>query len=89
MSIAFAVVKFQIFKVLRTDSASVKRPILGAFWDPTTQLLSDFDEIFTRGSIKNLWKIQIFTEMGDTQSLHFWSNFDPQFLLEEGRNREK
>ena len=26
---------------------------------------------------KNLWKTQI----GDTQSLHFWSNFDRFFLL--------
>ena len=27
--------------------------------------------------LKNFWKIQIFTETGDTQSLQVWSNFDP------------
>ena len=32
---------------------------------------------------KNLWKTQIFTETEDTQSLHFWSNFDPFFPPEE------
>ena len=31
----------------------------------------------------NIWKTQIFTERGDTQSLHFWSNFDPFLPLEE------
>ena len=30
---------------------------------------------------KNLWKLQIFTEIGDTQSLTFRSNFDPRFSL--------
>ena len=38
---------------------------------------------------KNLWKTQIFTEMGDTQSLHFWSNFDPFFPPEDGQNKKK
>ena len=29
----------------------------------------------------NLCKIQIFTEAGDTQNLHFWFNSDPRFSL--------
>ena len=32
---------------------------------------------------KNFLKTQVFTETGDTQSLHFWSNFGPFFPSEE------
>lgn len=28
-------------------------------------------------------------ETGGTQSLHFWSHFDPTFLPEDSRNRKK
>ena len=33
--------------------------------------------------VKKFWRTQIFTETGDTQSLHFWSNFGPFFPPEE------
>ena len=43
-----------------------------------------------RHCFKKILKIQICTEMGRSQSLHFFkflSNFDPAFLHEGGRNR--
>ena len=42
--------------------------------------------LFTRKQkqcFKNIGKTQIFTETGDTQSLYFWSNFDPFFPPKE------
>ena len=39
--------------------------------------------------LQNLWKIWIFTEAGDTQILHIWSNFEPKLPPEDGQNPEK
>ena len=39
--------------------------------------------------LKSFEKIQIFTETGDTQSLHVQPNFDPLFSPEDGQNRKK
>ena len=40
------------------------------------------------GIFKNLRKIQIFTETGDTQSLLFWSDADTLFHPEDGKNKK-
>ena len=37
----------------------------------------------------NIWKTQTFTETGDTQNLHFWSNFDPLFPPKDGLEKKK
>ena len=37
----------------------------------------------TKQCIKNFLKNQIFIATGDTQNLHFWSNFDPILLPED------
>ena len=55
--------------------------------------MPDFATSFTTGSIQGNKNsaLRIFTEAGDTQSLHFWSNFDPFFLLKiaEIKNKKK
>ena len=71
----------------------MKWPVFGAFWALTPpQILSDLDEIFTRGSIQGETKcvLRIFERFktGDTQKLHFWCNFDPPFLSVADRNRK-
>ena len=38
---------------------------------------------------KAFWKNRIFTEAERTQSLHFWSNFDPNLPPDDGRNQKK
>ena len=37
----------------------------------------------TKTSLRIFEKLKIFTETGDTQSLHFWSNFGPFFPLKK------
>ena len=90
ISIAFVVAKLYIFKVFRTDSASMKWPILVGFWAITPpQILLDFAEIFTRGSSQedtnSVWRILEkfkFLQKQEipkiyTFGLHVWSSFDP------------
>ena len=58
-------------------------------WSYLPQKLSDFAQIFTRGSTKgdknSVWiifeKFEFLTETGDTQSLPVFSNFEPNFPL--------
>ena len=97
MNMAFAAVKLQIFKTFRTDSASMKWFFLVAFWALTPPNIVRFWWIFhqrylsrrkKKGIFKNLRKIQIFTETGDTQSLLFWSGVDTLLLPEEGKNKK-
>ena len=38
---------------------------------------------------KAFWKIRISTETGRTQSLSFWSNFNPSLSTEDGRNQKQ
>ena len=42
-----------------------------------------------RNTMQNLWKIGIFTEAGNTQGLHIWSNFEPKLPHEDGQNPGK
>ena len=53
--------------------------------------MPDFATSFTTGTIQGNKNsaLRIFTEAGDTQSLHFWSNFDPFFLLKIAEIKKK
>ena len=50
-SIAFVVVKLQIFKIFHTDSACMKWFFFGVFGLLLPQTLVDYVKIFTRGSL--------------------------------------
>ena len=71
ISIAFAVVKLEIFKVFRIDSAFMKWPPLGGFGPLVPQMLFNFAKILTRCNVpirktqclKNLTKFWILTQM--------------------------
>ena len=81
---------------------AIEHPWNGSFWGrvlgPDSSKYSPILLIFTselvfkeKQSLKNFSKIQIFMEIGRTQSLHFFqflSNFNPIFPHEGGRNRE-
>ena len=53
-SIAYVVLKLNIFKVSCIDSASIKWPLFGIFWLLIPQLLFDLDEIEIWNFFKNL-----------------------------------
>ena len=71
--------------------------LFGGFFDPNfpnyCPILMKFplEVVFKdrQSVVKNFWKIQILTETGDTHNFHFWSNFDPPFLPENGLNQKK
>ena len=96
--IAFLVVKLKILKCFRGDEASMKWLIFDRFWALTApnvlRFCSNLQQSYysrrVRHCFKKFLKIQICTEIGRSQSLHFLkflSNFDPVFLHEGGRNR--
>ena len=96
IDIGFVVVKLKISEVLRTNSASTNSLFWG-FWALIPPIYSNIAKILNRDSTlvnKNtVWKlfgrIRLFTEKGQTQSWHFWSNFDPSFPPKDGQNRKK
>ena len=90
ISIAFAVLKLKTFRVFRIDSASIKGSLFKGFWVLLSQILFNFAEILTRGSLpirqtqclKKLSKIWILIQMGRTQNLQFWSSLGARLMLE-------
>ena len=64
-------------KVLCTDSASTKKPILGGFWALSPPVWSNIAKLLTGGNtlankntenVENVLKIRVFMEKGRTQS---------------------
>ena len=81
ISIAFVVVKVKFFKCLWTHHPW--NPFW-VFWALSPTVWSNFPEIFTKNSISrqkhslnNFSTILIFKDVGRTQCLVIWPNFDP------------
>ena len=51
ISVAFVIVQLKISKVLRTNSASTKQPIIGGFWALTPPIWQNIVKILTRCSV--------------------------------------
>ena len=92
IGVAFVIAKLSIFKCFRGSAASMKWHFLRGFWVLTPPNIARFCRNFYqryycrihKQCLKNFGKIQIFTEMGDTQSFQVWSNFDPLLPPEDG-----
>ena len=86
------------FKVLHTDSVSMKWSYLGRFWALTlTNMVQFYHNFHYRYNFhysalankkKVFWRNWVFMQKGRTQSLHFWSNFNSPFPPEDGSNRK-
>ena len=97
IGVAFVIAKLSIFKCFHGSATSMKWHFLRGFWALTPPNIARFcwnfyQRYYSRihkQCLKNFGKIQIFTEMGDTQSFQVWSNFDPLFPSEDGWNQKK
>ena len=87
--IAFVVVKLNVLKVF----VSIQHPWNGSFWvTPPNMVQYCWNSHQRKYSskqqlcLKRNWRIRVFIRRRQTQSLHFWSNFDHPFLPEDGQN---
>ena len=90
ISVAFVIVKLEIFKCFRGDAASMKWPLLGGFWalSPAnmTRVCWNFDQRYVFHKTKTVseqsFKIKCLSGIETYPKLivlvHFWAQFPPQ-----------
>ena len=70
------------FGFLGGNKSSKQRQIELKFWSQVVLIVVQM-------AFKTFWRTRIFTLTGITQTLSFWSNFDPNLPPEDGRNQKQ